>query len=77
MEKLVNSPPMGLKEIGRIVEEKGFRCSFCNNPIKAVNIRSKDHDDGIWVKGFIKKQWVYFLCFRCFYEWSLSKILGN
>lgn len=33
------------------------------------------HDGGEFIEGIKEKQWVYFTCNRCHYQWSLSKIL--
>jgi len=34
-----------------------------------------EHDGGVFVKESSKKQWVYFTCRRCGYQWALHKLL--
>jgi len=63
-----------LKEIGNIVESLQFNC-WCGEPIKAEHVHSYNHQGGIEVEGFEKKQWVYFVCPGCGYSWALWKIL--
>ncbi len=34
-----------------------------------------EHDGGVFVEGEKEKQWVYFTCSRCGYQWALWKLL--
>lgn len=34
-----------------------------------------EHDGGVFVEGKKEKQWVYFTCSRCNYQWALHKVL--
>ncbi|MEK6879908.1 MAG: hypothetical protein AABY22_09890 [Nanoarchaeota archaeon] len=34
-----------------------------------------EHDGGDFVEGKDKKQWIYFTCKKCGYEWVLWKVL--
>ena len=34
-----------------------------------------DHDGGVYVEGEKEKQWVYYTCYDCGYQWALWKVL--
>lgn len=50
-------------------------CRWCNyQGLKTLQIKSYDHDGGWTVDGFDHKQWLYIVCPKCYYEWSLWKL---
>jgi hypothetical protein len=34
-----------------------------------------EHDGGEWVEGQSTKQWIYFTCSRCGYQWSWKRLI--
>ena len=46
------------------------RCGTALGPAQTYN-----HIGGIELKGYDKKQWVYFGCVKCDYDWALWKLL--
>jgi len=66
-----------LGEIGERIEKAGVKCRWCETEIKAINIESYPHEGGIEVNGYSKKQWVYFTCPKCDYQWALHKLLNQ
>lgn len=65
---------MTLQAIGRKIEESGIKCRWCGGKIPAANIHSYNHKGGIEIEGFNEKQWVYFHCVKCNYDWALWKL---
>lgn len=57
-----------------ILKRKGC-CANCGARLKKGSIRSSDHPEGIEVKGFQQKQWVYFHCSKCGIDSALWKVL--
>jgi hypothetical protein len=33
-----------------------------------------EHDGGYWVDGYPTKRWIYVVCPKCKYQWSLRKL---
>lgn len=65
-----------LTEIGRIVGEKELPCGFCDRVIQSGDVDCwGPHDGGIRVAGFSEKQWVFFHCQECGYDWALWKLV--
>lgn len=67
---------ISLSQIERIVKQRGLTCS-CGTPISECSIHCYPHDGGIPVSGFPDKQWVYFHCPKCGYDWALWKLLNK
>ena len=66
-----------LAEIGRKIGAKNPKCGFCDTALRAGDVDCwGPHDGGIHVKGYTEKQWVFFKCSKCGYDWSLAKILN-
>lgn len=68
------SPQLSLQEIEEIVLNRNGKCN-ADHVLEAGSIRSYDHDDGMPVRGFAKKQWVYFKC-KCGDEISIVHVLS-
>lgn len=64
-----------LDEIEKKIRKAHGKCYKCKREIKYGTIRSYDHEGGIKVKGFRKKQWVYFLCPYCNSMSALWKVI--
>jgi hypothetical protein len=65
---------MTLQEIAAAVIQKHGCCASCGEPLDLNDIKTYDHEGGIAVKGYDKKQWVYFHCKKCDYDSALWKI---
>ena len=46
-----------------------------NGVCELGEIEMYDHDGGEFVEGHKEKQWVYFTCKICNYQWALHKLL--
>ena len=66
---------MSLEEIGELIENRHKTCHWCDQPLTASDVDCYPHDGGIPVYGFHVKQWVYFTCRKCGYQWALWKLL--
>lgn len=66
-----------LREIEDIVMRNMGKYLCCERLIRKNSIRSYDHEGGIEVIGFDKKQWVYFHCNKCDHNSSLNKVIHN
>ena len=51
-----------------------IKCRFCDTPITADTVRSKDHPGGREIDGYDEPQWVFFRCSGCGYDWNLSEL---
>jgi hypothetical protein len=49
-------------------------CKHCLTPLPHDVIHCYEHSNGWVVKGFEKKQWLFIICPKCFYQWSLWKL---
>lgn len=64
-----------LAEIGGLIGKEELHCD-CGRVIQAGDVdRWGPHDGGIEIEGFAEKQWVFFHCAKCGYDWSLVKLL--
>lgn len=64
-----------LAELGKIVGDKEIPCGFCDEIIRAGDVDCwGPHDGGHRIVGYAEKQWVFFRCSGCGYDWSLRKI---
>ena len=66
---------MNFEDIRDFVRNNQKTC-LCGNPLENNPIISYDHDGGIDLDGYEKKQWVYFACRRCGYDYAANKIVG-
>jgi len=66
-----------LQEIATAIIQKDGRCVNCGHPFDLEDIKTFDHEGGIVVKGYDKKQWVYFHCKKCEYDSALWKITNK
>lgn len=64
-----------LREIEVVIHKSGVTCD-CGREI-TTRAERYDHDGGVPVKGFAEKQWVYFNCPKCGYDWALWKLLNR
>jgi ribosomal protein L34E len=51
---------------------KGAKCRWCGEELGAIE--SYDHSGGWLVEGYEKRQWLYRVCPKCRYMWSLEKL---
>lgn len=68
-----------LEEIGEFIEGAGCICRWCSTPLRARDVRSYPHPNGINVKELSGKQWVHFVCSnsKCGYQWALWKLMNQ
>jgi len=57
-----------------VIKQEG-ECVHCGRKIKKGSIQCYEHNGGIHVKDFEKKQWVYFHCYWCQIDSSIDKVL--
>ena len=57
----------------------GAHCGVCNPLVDLANLpfQGYEHDGGVQVKGFDKKQWVYVTCPQCGEKWAYWKLLKH
>lgn len=67
---------ISLDEINQLVKQQDLLCR-CETPISKSRIKCYPHEGGIPVSGFVGKQWVYFSCQKCGYDWALWKLLNK
>ena len=65
-----------LDQIDDIVKSQNLNCT-CGAPIRLSRIHCYPHDGGVRVYGHAGKQWVYFHCPKCGYDWALWKLLNK
>lgn len=46
-------------------------CGFCRTEYNINDVRSYDHPSGWEIEGFSEKQWLYFHCHNCQYDWAI------
>jgi len=63
-----------LEEIEATIYQHIKSCPKCGGQLD-YNAKTYPHEGGIEVEGFDKKQWVYFNCLDCDYDWALWKLL--
>lgn len=68
-------PKLTLSEIEKTIIKLKGQCGHCDREIKEGSVKSYNHDDGIQVKDFDKKQWVYFHCYWCKIDTSIDKVM--
>lgn len=63
-------------------ELKGKICKWCKKrnenfivPLESEPLERYDHSGGYDVDGFEEKQWLYVVCPKCDYQWSLWKLI--
>ena len=64
-----------LEEIKNKVKCECWKRKFDEDFCKLGNVEMYEHDGGDFVEGHKEKQWIYFTCKVCSYQWSLTKIL--
>lgn len=64
---------VSLESISDLIAAKMSNCPTCQG--KLGEIEFYEHDGGVNVKDFLKRQWVYFTCKKCGYQWALWKLL--
>ncbi len=64
-----------LNQIGERIGNLKLRCRWCNHPITARDIKSRNHERGREVDNYTEPQWIYFHCRGCDYDWSLGKLV--
>ena len=62
-----------LEEVKRKVKAECWKIK--NGICKLGTIEMYDHDGGEWIQERERKQWVYFTCQICNYQWALHKLL--
>ena len=73
-EQANRTKDMTLKEIAVAIVQKNGECVSCGHPFDLDDIMTYNHNGGITVKGYDKKQWVYFHCKHCDYDSALWKV---
>ena len=73
-EQANRTKDMTLQEIAVAVCQKHGSCVTCGMPFDLDDIKTYDHEGGIAVKGYDKKQWVYLHCKKCEYDSALWKV---
>ena len=66
-----------LEDVGQFIEGAGCSCRWCHTPLRAKDVRNYPHPNGIKVKGLPEKQWIYFECSNCEYQWALWKLTSQ
>ena len=65
-----------LKQIEGAVRAAGLLvCPKCGTTLGPA--QTYDHEGGWKIEGYAKKQWVYFGCVKCDYDWALWKLLDR
>lgn len=62
---------MKLEDILLQKKDKVTRCGFCKYEYNIDDVRSYDHHSGWEIEGFAEKQWLYFHCNNCGYDWAI------
>jgi predicted nucleic acid-binding Zn ribbon protein len=52
----------------------GKKCRFCKEKLEHCEIKMYNHPAGYEVEGMTSPQWLYVVCPKCGYEWSLKKL---
>ena len=64
------------KELQEVKEKVKAECWKKRNGVCDLGeVEMYEHDGGVRVKEIGEKQWVYFTCRRCGYQWALHKLL--
>ena len=52
------------------------KCMLCGSPLdtRSENMKMFPNPGGWCVNGYDVKQWIYIVCDRCGYQWSLQKL---
>ena len=58
---------------------KGAHCGFCEPlmDLSDLPFPGYEHDGGVVVQGYAKKQWVYITCPKCQYQWAYWKLVKH
>ena len=64
---------MNMTIMVKAITKAKIKCT-CGVPI-ITHYKMYDHDGGVLIEGHDKKQWIYFECHNCGYQYSLKKIL--
>ena len=65
-----------LAELEEIRKKAKAECWKKRNGICNLGpVEMYEHEGGEFVEGYKEKQWVYFTCSHCNYQWALWKIL--
>lgn len=62
-----------LEEIDSMIKKQIPDCPMCHT--KLGDIESYQHENGMKIKDFHNKRWIYFKCAKCNYQWALWKLL--
>lgn len=65
------------KELRQIQEDGSKVCPCYKTRDGTCNLGAPEmyeHDGGVYVEHIEKKQWVFFVCSRCKYQWAWWKI---
>jgi hypothetical protein len=54
----------------------GKTCRWCDHKVQLHprDVKAYAHDGGYEIEGFQHRQWIYVVCSKCDYAWSLSKL---
>lgn len=66
---------LSLEEIEEKLYQEGLLvCHFDDSPLES-NARMYPHEGGTKIRGYESRQWIYFHCPKCGYDWALWKLL--
>ncbi|MFX0133349.1 MAG: hypothetical protein ACFFDN_06885 [Candidatus Hodarchaeota archaeon] len=66
------------KELNELKKKIHCECwKKINHDCILGDVEYYEHDGGDFLEGLKEKQWIYFTCKRCNYQWSLHKILNR
>ena len=77
MEKEVYTPEDLEKIRQKANKEKKISCWKTGKACELNEAEMYNHDGGVKLKDVPEKQWVYFVCRNCDYQWALHKILSR
>lgn len=72
MSEILEITGSDAEEIYSQLETKN--CKYCGTPLPHTPIHCYEHSNGWIVKGFQEKQWLFIICPKCNYQWSLWKL---
>lgn len=76
---------MNINEIATIIDDARITCDCSGRykdpqtlfVIRGSTIKTRNHPGGVELVGFQERQWVWFECQGCKYEWALWKLINR
>lgn len=66
-----------LELVDKLIDDDSFDCLNCNHELYMSNSSNYDHDGGIFLVGYERKQWLYFTCSECKYQNAVGKLMAK